>query len=90
MDEIESQFSELLQKQEYLTEYIKIKDLNQYKKLHDFTHDDVPIEELAKGCIVVLDNGKKRVILDGNHRISTLVKTHPDLEAYTIIFELKF
>lgn len=90
MDEIESKFTELMQKQEYLEEYISIKDLNQYKKLHDFTHDDVPVEELAKGCIIVLDNKNKRLILDGNHRISTLVKNHPDLEAYVIIFELEF
>jgi hypothetical protein len=89
-EDIISHFRELISNEEYLEDNISLKELSEYKRLHDFTHDNISLENLAQGCIVVLVNGKNKTILDGTHRINTLVKTNPELKAYTIIFELSF
>ena len=87
MDQIESLFMEKIRNEEFEEVYLPIKELHSFKRLHDYKKEDVEMEEVAQGLIVVLNTGKEKIVLDGNHRINTLNDCHPDLKALVVIID---
>lgn len=87
MDELEEQFLDIMRNEEYEEKWIEAGSFP-YTPLHTNQYEDINDFNLFAGVIVVLKEGDKSVILDGNHRVNTLKEHYPDTQVLTIIIEL--
>lgn len=79
-------FKEKIENDEFLEETMTVSEIiNSCNLLHTEVLNNKKYME--RGFIVVLDTGKKKIVLDGNHRLNTLNIEDPDFEFKVFIID---
>lgn len=93
-DELIHEFRELFFNEEYQEKRVQVKDLAGCETVHTCQYEldeGIPAKAFRIPIIIITNNRLKRsVVIDGNHKLNTLLKHSPESEVNVIEFFFEF